>query len=209
MSSGDGGWIHLGPHVAEFLAARGYFVVGLDVKDYLSSFTSGTVTLKEQDPPGDYGVLADFASTRGTAAPILIGVSAGAGLSVLAATSPTLKTRVGGVIALGLPERVELGWRFRDSLIYITKGTPDEPLFHSSEVASRVAPLPLALIHSTHDEFAPLAEARRVMERAAEPKRLWVIDASDHSFANARPEFDRTLIEALEWVGAPGRPRRP
>ena len=25
VSSGDGGWVHLGPHVAEFLAARGFF----------------------------------------------------------------------------------------------------------------------------------------------------------------------------------------
>ena len=41
VSSGDGGWIHLGPHVAEILAARGYFVVGFDVKAYLESFTAG------------------------------------------------------------------------------------------------------------------------------------------------------------------------
>jgi hypothetical protein len=27
VTSGDGGWIHLGVHVAEALAARGYFVV--------------------------------------------------------------------------------------------------------------------------------------------------------------------------------------
>ena len=30
VTSGDGGWIHLGPHVADVLAARGYFVVGVD-----------------------------------------------------------------------------------------------------------------------------------------------------------------------------------
>jgi type IV secretory pathway VirJ component len=28
VSSGDGGWIHLAPHVAEVLAAKGFFVVG-------------------------------------------------------------------------------------------------------------------------------------------------------------------------------------
>ena len=46
VSSGDGGWIHLGPHVAEVLAARGYFVVGFDVKAYLASFTSDHTTLR-------------------------------------------------------------------------------------------------------------------------------------------------------------------
>ncbi len=33
VSSGDGGWIHLGPHVAEVLAAKGFFVVGFDTKE--------------------------------------------------------------------------------------------------------------------------------------------------------------------------------
>jgi hypothetical protein len=35
VSNGDGGWIHLAPHVAEMLAARGFFVVGFDVRTYL------------------------------------------------------------------------------------------------------------------------------------------------------------------------------
>ena len=65
VSSGDGGWMHLGPHVAETLAARGCFVVGFDVKAYLESFTSARGTLRPEDEPGDYKVLADFAATGG------------------------------------------------------------------------------------------------------------------------------------------------
>jgi Bacterial virulence protein (VirJ) len=38
VASGDGGWIHLGPHAAEVLASTGHFVVGFDVKAYLESF---------------------------------------------------------------------------------------------------------------------------------------------------------------------------
>lgn len=64
VSSGDGGWIHLGPHVAEVLAAKGFFVVGFDVKAYLEGFTSGKTTLRPEDEPGDYKVIADFASER-------------------------------------------------------------------------------------------------------------------------------------------------
>ena len=62
VSSGDGGWMHLGPHVAETLAAQGFFVVGFDVKAYLESFTSGNDTLRPEDEPGDYKVIADFAA---------------------------------------------------------------------------------------------------------------------------------------------------
>jgi hypothetical protein len=51
VSSGDGGWIHLGPHVAEMLAARGFFVVGFDVRAYLTSFTNDTQVLRPSDEP--------------------------------------------------------------------------------------------------------------------------------------------------------------
>lgn len=200
VSSGDGGWIHLGPHVAEMLAARGYFVVGFDVRSYLSSFTSGGVTLKMNDEPGDYRTLVEFAARGGSAKPILIGVSEGAGLSVLAATDPATRNAIAGVVALGLPEINELGWRWRDAIIYVTHGVPNEPTFNTSSLVRRMAPSPLAAIHATQDEFVPLAEVRRIIAAAAEPKRLWVIPASDHRFSSNLPEFDRRLLEALDWV---------
>ncbi|PYR66762.1 MAG: hypothetical protein DMF88_15110 [Acidobacteria bacterium] len=91
VSSGDGGWIHLGPRVAEWLAARGFFVVGLDAKAYLTGFTGDTATLRIADAPADFRTLAALASSATGRKPILIGVSEGAGLSVLAATDPQTK----------------------------------------------------------------------------------------------------------------------
>ena len=88
VTSGDGGWIHLGPLVAEYLASQGFFVVGFDARAYLESFTSGRATLKPEDEPGDFKVLADWAAQGTSRKPILIGVSEGAGLSLLAATDP-------------------------------------------------------------------------------------------------------------------------
>jgi hypothetical protein len=202
VASGDGGWIHLGPHVAEVLASRGHFVVGLDSKEYLSVFTSGSVTLRPEDEPGDFAGLCEFASRKTGERPILVGVSEGAGLSVLAASDPQTRRALGGVVGLGLPDINELGWRWRDMIIYVTKGVPNEPTFHASAVIGRVAPIPLAAIHSTRDEFAPLALIQSVMERAGEPKRLWIVQASDHRFSDNQREFDRRLIEALDWVKA-------
>ena len=62
VSSGDGGWIHLGPAVAQTLAAKGFFVVGFDAKAYLEGFTSGSTALRLEDEPGDYRTLADYAA---------------------------------------------------------------------------------------------------------------------------------------------------
>lgn len=127
-------------------------------------------------------------------------MSEGAGLSVLAAADPAVQSSFAGVIGLGLPDLNELGWRWRDAIIYLTHGMPDEPTFSTAAIAERVSPLPLAAIHSTHDEFVPLAEVQGVIAKARDPKRLWTIEAADHRFSNNLLEFDRRLLEAIAWV---------
>jgi fermentation-respiration switch protein FrsA (DUF1100 family) len=200
VSSGDGGWIHLGPHVAEVLAARGFYVVGFDVRAYLEDFTTRTTTLRTDDEPRDYKVLIDFAARASGRKPVLIGVSEGAGLSILAATDPANGASVSGVIGLGLSDQTELGWRWKDMTIYLTHRTPDEPTFSVKGIVDRLTPVPLAAIHSTRDEFVPLGEVQEVLDRARHPKRLWMVTAADHRFSDSLPEFDRCLFEAVDWV---------
>ena len=132
--------------------------------------------------------------------PVLIGVSEGAGLSVLAAADGQTKAAVGGVIAIGLPDVNELGWRWKDTWIYVTHGIPNEPTFSSASLVGRMAPLPLAAIHSTRDEFVPVSQVQQMMSRASDPKKLWVIQAADHRFSDNLSELDRRLIEALTWM---------
>ena len=205
LVSGDGGWMHLAPDTAPLLAARGYFVVGLSAKQYLSAFTAVHATLSPADVPRDFKPLVDYAAQGATAKPILVGISEGAGLAVLAAVDPVVKDAVGGVVGLGMSDHNELGWRFRDSIIYLTHGAPKEPTFSVLEIVDRLAPLPLAELHSMHDEYVPVDEARRVFERAGGPKRMWVIEAEDHRFSGSAEEFSRRLLEALAWVAQPGR----
>jgi alpha-beta hydrolase superfamily lysophospholipase len=200
VSSGDGGWVHLAPHVAEVLAAHGWYVVGFDAKAYLSSFTGSQGPLSEQDVQRDYAQLIDLVTSQRRDRPVLIGVSEGAGLAVLAGTNEIVKRRIQGVLGLGLPDISELGWRWRDMLIYVTHTTPNEPTFSAAQIVGRLAPLPLAAIHSTHDEFVSVAEINRLMARASEPKKLWTIEAADHRFSNNEQELDRRLFEALTWI---------
>ena len=205
VASGDGGWTHLAPDVADLLAGKGRLVVGLDSKAYLASFTSGAATLRAEDVPRDFAALLQHAAPGAGGTTLLVGVSEGAGLSVLAAADDAVKARVAGVIVLGLPDRNELGWRLRDSMIYLTKGLPREPAFSAADVIAKVAPLPLAAIHSTRDEFVPVDEIKRTMERAREPKRLWLIDAENHRFGGAEAELARRLAEAIDWIGSKRR----
>lgn len=202
LSSGDGGWIHLAPHVAELLAQFGYRVIGFDSRAYLSSFTSNAGTLQQDDVIDDYGALVTYASQKGKRPPLLIGVSEGAGLSVLAASGKQINPLVDGVIGIGLGNMNELGWRWSDATIYLTHHLPHEPLFSVMSLVNRLSPLPLALIHSLHDEYAPAADADRIVHAAAGPAKLWSINASNHRFEGSTGEFDRRLLEAIEWVSA-------
>ena len=200
VSSGDGGWLHLAPHVAEALAASGASVVGFDVKAYLEGFTSGSRAVEPDDVSADYRRLIAFAARGSSEKPILIGVSEGAGLSVLAAADPRTRELVAGVVTLGLPDVNELGWRWRDALIYLTHGVPHEPTFRATLLTGRVSPAPLAMIRSAHDEFVSAAEARELFQTAREPKREWLVPASDHRFSDNLPGLDRLLMDAAAWV---------
>jgi hypothetical protein len=39
-----------------------------------------------------------------------------------------------------------------------------------------------------------------VLERAKEPKKLWIVKAADHRFSDNQAEFDRCLLEAINWI---------
>ncbi len=200
LSSGDLGWAGLVVHVAEFLSAHGYYVVGINSKAYLSSFTSKSETLKPSEVPGDYRLIIDYARNGAQAKPLLAGISEGAGLSVLAATNHEIQRDIQGILGLGLPDQNELGWKWQDFTIWVTKKVPNEPSFMVEDIIGQVSPVPLAEIHSTHDEFLPLDQAQAMLARAAEPKRMWVIEAANHRFSDNRDELDRRIIEALDWI---------
>jgi len=204
LTSGDGGWIHLGPQVAEMLAARGFFVVGIDSRAYLEAFTSATTVLSPADVAGDFRVVINYASRPTGQPPLLVGISEGAALSVLAASDRSMPA-IAGVIAIGLGDRNELAWRWKDAVIYLTHGVPREPTFSALALVDRIAPTPLALIASAHDEYVPAGEIDSIAAAARAPKRLWMIDAADHRFSDKQEQLAGCLAEAIAWVREHGK----
>lgn len=110
MGSGDVGWIGLAASRAQELSADGYLVAGLNVREYLSSFTTKNGHLEVTDIQHDFASLADYLRHRGPFVPpvILSGVSEGAGIVVAAAAAPENHSWVDGVITMGLPRLSEM-----------------------------------------------------------------------------------------------------
>ena len=49
------------------------------------------------------------------------------------------------------------------------------------EVIAGIAPVPVLIVHGTHDPFFPPGEARALFERAGEPKALWIVPGGGHA----------------------------
>jgi type IV secretory pathway VirJ component len=208
LSSGDLGWMGFVVDVAEFLQAHDVAVLGFNTRAYLSSFTGNKRTLDPSDIPGHYESLSREAQRIfGVGdAPVLIGISEGAGLSVVAAADANRQGFYRGVIGLGLPASIELGWSaWKDWTIWITKGEPKEPHLTITPHVSRVSPLPMIFIQSKRDEFIPAQETHGLFSAAQEPKRMYSIDAKNHRFSDKQLELRSSLLDALEWIDSTSR----
>ena len=192
MGSGDVGWVGLGADLAEELSRGGYAVVGLNVREYLSSYSAKSDHAHPEDVAADFKGMADALRTRRQLpSPVIVsGVSEGAAMAVLAAADPGNHAWIAGVMTLGLPPTAELAWHWRDATTWITKKDADEPSFAPKDFIARVAPLPLLMIQSTKDEYVTEADYRAIDGAAQAPKKLVLIAASNHRFTDKRADFN-------------------
>ena len=206
MGSGDVGWVGLSVSMAEFLCDRGYVVVGLNSRQYLSAFTSGKQHLTVDEAPGDFGAMRELLAAQNLLfhPTILSGVSEGAAIAVLAASHERNHLWLDGVVTMGVPAVAELAWRWRDFTAWITKGDANEPSFSPLDYISRVAPLPLVMIQSTRDEYVSEIDYRRFEATARHPKKLVLIDANNHRFTNKQDELHVEMLSALAWISTVG-----
>ena len=204
MGSGDVGWVGLAVMRAQELSADGYVVVGLNVREYLSAFTAKNVHLTPQDIQHDFAEMSRFLASHSLlpSPVILSGVSEGAGIVVVAAAAPENHAWVSGVVTMGLPQVSEIAWRWSDFTAWITKKDADEPSVNATDYLPGIAPVPLVLIQSTHDEYVPERDYRQMDLAAGQPHTLVLINAANHRFTDKLPELRTAYAEALAWVAA-------
>jgi len=65
------------------------------------------------------------------------------------------------------------------------------------EAAERMGTKPLLLIHARGDEVVPYTQSEKLYERAAEPKRLVLLEGGHHRSAQHDPELQG---ESLRWL---------
>ena len=196
---GDGGWRGWAITLAQLMSSWGYDVYGLDTKTYLSGFTSGG-GLRDTDVMSDFREIARWINRDGGGRITLVGWSEGAGLGVLAAAPAENKAAFNGLITFGLGDENVLGWCWKDDITYVTRTRPVEPSFRARAYVARIAPLPFLMLQSSNDEYVPADEAKMIAAAARDPKRLSMIQATNHRFGGNTSEFYRQLREGLQWI---------
>ncbi|HEU0177996.1 MAG TPA: AcvB/VirJ family lysyl-phosphatidylglycerol hydrolase [Blastocatellia bacterium] len=199
FAPGDGGWRGWAITIAQQMAGWGYDVYGLDTKTYLGGFTDGA-GIKVSDVMSDFRQIAQWMTKGANERVTLVGWSEGAGLGVLAVAGAENKRYFNGLVTFGLEDVNVLGWSWKDNLTYITKSTPNEPIFHASDYMAKIAPLPYLMIQSSKDEYAPFDETMMLATAASEPKRVSIIQANNHRFDGNTGEFYNQLREGLQWM---------
>jgi len=204
MGSGDVGWVGLAVTMARFLSENGYEVVGLNVREYLSAFTTRGDHVKPEQVQQDFCYLASELRAQGLLnEPVIVsGVSEGAALAVLAGSFATNHAWISGVITMGLPPTAELAWRWSDFPSWITKKDSAEPSFAPKDYIAAIAPRPIWMIQSTHDEYVTEADYRQFEATARPPKHLVLISASNHRFTDRLAELKVTYLAALARIAA-------
>jgi len=213
MGSGDVGWVGLAVSTAEYLSDNGYLVIGVNVRQYLGVFTDGRKHLTVADLPSDFRAMAEFLRSQHLLfSPVIMsGVSEGAALAVAAASDPRNHDWIDGVVTMGIPRVAELAWKWTDFTSWITKKDADEPSFKPYEYMAGIAPVPLVMIQSRKDEYVPESDYQECHANAKEPKKLVLIDASNHRFTDRKAELRREYLGAVKWVldarAVPGVPK--
>ena len=200
-ATGDGGWHRKDLAVYRQLVSSGDPIVGFDAHDYVTHLGPNEATT----PGGlaaDYGriIQAARAALNSPNRPIvLVGVSRGAGLSVVAAGQRALRPSISGVVAVALTREEEYVKWFRRLRRRAPRATTPV-MVEVYDYLPRLAGMPIAVIQSTRDNYLPAADARMLFGPDTPHRWFQPIVARNHSFGGARPQLYQAVRRSLDWI---------
>ncbi len=197
FATGDGGMHRKDLDLYRHIQALDYPLVGFDARDYVKHLGASDTTTPERLAQDYRDMIAAAREALHLDAPrrvVLVGVSRGAGLSVIAAGE--LHDVISGVVAIALTREEEYVRWYRRLLPLPRR----EVMIDVEEYLPQLGDLPLAAVQSTHDKYLPAADARLLLGADGPRRRLQAVDARNHSFGGARQQLYAAIQRALHWV---------
>lgn len=211
-ATGDGGFHGNDRAIFDVLANLGYPVAGFSARNYLKNLGYVADTTTPQRLAADYMRLIEYSLKSLELPPgspvILVGVSRGAGLAVVAAGQRTVRDRLTGVLAIALTKEEEYVRRYRVRRGVTPPGMPRRELVMIETYAylPQLSSLRVSVIQSTRDSYLPAEEARQLFGPDTADRQFHAIKAWDHSFTFGRDELYAQMGQSLTWISAALRP---
>jgi hypothetical protein len=203
FTTGDGGWRGTDLAVFRKLVAWGYPSVGFSAPDYVKYLRGENATTTPFRLAHDYEVIIEAARLAlelpASTPVVMVGVSRGAGLAVVAAGQRTLRDQLGGVIAIALTKEEEHVRWFRRAPD-VPPGSRVRVMLDIYEYLPRLGSVPISVIQSTHDNYLPADAARSLFGADTERRQFHAVEARNHSFSGARDTLYETLQGSLAWL---------
>jgi pimeloyl-ACP methyl ester carboxylesterase len=206
-ATGDGGMHRKDLDTYRYLAALGDPIVGFDARDYVKHLGKDIQTTTPERLARDYSeIIMRARQALGLDAHcpvVLVGVSRGAGLAVVAAGQ--LRNSINGVVAVALTQEEEyVRWHRHLPLAHETHPPVMVDVY---DYLAELGNLPIAIVQSTRDHYLPAAEARERFGPDTPSRWLQAIEASNHNFSGARTRMYDAVRSALDWVVMAGTTR--
>ena len=119
---------------------------------------------------------------------------------------------IGYLVARGRSRVVLDGHSFGGAVVVTAVATSQEVIAvaalssqsYGTQLADRVSPRPLLVVHGLADEILPAICSRDIYHRAKEPKRIVLYPGCRHGLDQCREQLDRDLLGWIrEVVAAP------
>ena len=208
FATGDGGWRGKDKAAFEQMTRWGYPLAGFSAPSYIQHLVKHEHTTTPADVARDFAEIIGVAERDLLMPPygartLLVGVSRGAGLVVAAAGEPSLQPSLVGVVAVALTREEEYVHRLRRPRRR-PQADPELVMLDNYEYLPRLRRLPLSIIQSTHDDYLPAEEARRLLGPDTALRQLHPIPSKNHSFTDAREQLYEQMQASLAWVSQIG-----
>jgi hypothetical protein len=207
-ATGDGGWLGIGSDIFNWLAGWNYPVVGFSSRNYVHNlgYFSDTETTTPRRLVRDYQSIISFAEGElglpASTPVILVGISRGAGLAVVAAGEGGLNQRLAGLLAIALTKEEEHVMRNRTRRARSTTdpAARQRVMIQTYSYLTRIGSLPLMVLQSTNDGYLPADAARQLFGPDTALRKLRPIEAGNHSFSGGCQTLYQDAEDALKWM---------
>lgn len=206
FASGDGGLRGGSKAVYKHMAEQGHYVAAFSSPEALKPVKNSGKFMTFPEAAEDIAALMRegkrLLGLPESALTVVSGVSRGASMVVFAAGEPSLQHNICGAVAIALTRESD----------YMT---PPDPAERGASIKldekggillypalDRLGSIPIAVVQSTRDGYVPSAESRQLMGPDTPTRRLYEVEARNHSFGGGQDWMLRNVDEALDWIAA-------